>query len=235
MKKYLNKIIQGDALEVLKGMPDECVDLVLTDPPYNLKGVGNLKQKGDLQETNFGEWDKDFTPKKLLSECRRVLKSEGSVVIFCSDRLLLDYYPLLRNEWNYKATITWHKTNPAPSFRKVNYISSCEFILWAVNKRLEKCDYTFNFSQQKDMHNFVETPICGGKERTEHPTQKPLILISKLLRVHSNRGDLVLDPFLGSGTTAVAAKQLDRNFIGIEINPNYCEIARGRLRQDNLF
>ena len=118
-----------------------------------------------------------------------------------------------------------------PQVRKKNYLSSIELILW-VARYAEKCPFTFNFEGQNEMHNFLEYPICSGAERTAHPTQKPLALIGKLVRIHSNKGDVILDPFLGSGTTAVAAKKLGRNYIGIEINPDYVKIAEERLKRE---
>ena len=125
-----------------------------------------------------------------------------------------------------RTIFTWHKTNPVPSFRKVNYLSACEFI-WIGSKGKFK---TFNFKQQKEMHNFYETSnkSCYGK--TDHPTEKPISLMRHLLEIHSNKDDIILDPFLGSGTTAVACKELGRRYIGIEISPEYCEIAKRRIR-----
>jgi len=121
------------------------------------------------------------------------------------------------------------KTNPIPNIRHKNYRSAHENIIWFSRWNEKKCDFTLNFINQQEMKNIFGFPICGGNERENHPTQKPLLLIQKLIQIHSNKGDIVLDPFIGSGTTAVAAKMLKRNFIGIEISKKYCEIARHRI------
>jgi len=125
-----------------------------------------------------------------------------------------------------------HNTNPIPQVRKKNYLSSIEMILWLARYNEKKCPFTFNFKTQNEMHNFIEMPLCGGKERTSHPTQKPLKLFMHLLEIHSNKNDLILDPFLGSGTTAVACEKLNRRWIGIEMNPEYIEIAKKRIEEE---
>jgi site-specific DNA-methyltransferase (adenine-specific)/modification methylase len=168
---------------------------------------------------------------KLYREFDRIVKNNGGVIIFTrAEYISWALESAIRNNFDVKATIVWHKTNPIPQIRKKNYLSSVENILWVARWNDNKCDFTFNFKTQKEMHNFIEMPICGGNERTIHPTQKPIKLIKHLLQIHSNKNDLVLDPFLGSGTTAVACKELGRRYIGIEINPEYCEIARNRLK-----
>lgn len=184
------------------------------------------------------KWDigvKDIY-KKYFKEFDRIVKENGSIIIFVrSEYISYAVDEAKKNNFDSKATIIWHKTNPIPQVRKKNYLSSIETIWWCARYNEKKCDYTLNFQTQNEMHNFFEYPLCGGLERFEHPTQKPLELIKKLLIIHSNENDIVLDPFLGSGTTAVACQSLKRNFIGIEISPEYCEIARQRLRQKPLL
>ena len=124
----------------------------------------------------------------------------------------------------------WHKTNPAPQIRKNGFLSSCEAILWAsLGFDDSKISYTFNFSKQNEMHNFIETPICMGKERTAHPTQKPKKVLGKLVRIFSNEGDTILDPFAGSGTLTDVCNDMNRNSISIEKDAGYFEIAQKRL------
>ena len=133
----------------------------------------------------------------------------------------------------YDGVIT-HNSNPCPQVRKRNYLSSFETLIWEARFSEEKIKFTFNFKKQNEMHNFIEMPLCGGNERTCHPTQKPLKLIKHFLEIHSNKDDLILDPFFGSGTTAVACKLLDRNFIGFEINENYYNLAKERLEKTEI-
>ena len=118
--------------------------------------------------------------------------------------------------------------------RKKNYLSSIETILW-VARFADKCPFTFNFKKQKEMHNLITMQTCCGKERTKHPTQKPVKLIKHLLEIHSNPNDIILDPFLGSGTTAVACKELNRRYIGIEQSKEYCKIAEERIKRTNII
>lgn len=242
---YINKVICGDCIEVMKGIPNGVVDLVLTDPSYGISnkvyreyGVDRSKFRSKIMRRkkainfHFGDWDEwktkeeflDHT-KKWLTEVIRVLKTNGTVLSFFNkEDISFLGWEAYKQGVKTRTIFTWHKTNPVPSFRKINYLSACEFI-WIGSKG----KMTFNFGYQKDMHNFYECPQCEGNERTEHPTQKPLKLIKHLLQIHSNKNDIVFDPFFGSGTTAVAAKELNRRFIGIEISPEYCEIANRRL------
>ena len=125
-----------------------------------------------------------------------------------------------------RTVFTWHKTNPVPSFRKVNYLSSCEYA-WIGSKG--ESAWTFNFKQQKQMHNFFETPNKSSYGVTKHPTEKPVSMFEHLIEIHTNPDDLVLDCFMGSGTTGVACKNLCRDFIGIELDDEYFKIASDRI------
>ena len=127
-----------------------------------------------------------------------------------------------------RTIFVWHKTNPVPSFRKVNYLSSCEFLY--IGSKGQK-GWTFNFKQQKEMHNFYETPNKSSYGVTKHPTEKPVNLIEHLLEIHSNPKDTVLDCFMGSGTTGIGCIELGRNFIGIEKDDDYYKIAKDRIKE----
>ena len=258
MKSLVNQIICGDALSELRKLPNESIDLIITDPPYNVSTDlkidrsrwGKKQKRKAIINFDYGEWDKmsedDFQKftLKWYNECKRVLKKGGSIYIFFTKELISLFhihrfyeYPPEKTHRDSgliktKNIISWIKSNPLPAFNRTNYRSATEFIYFG---QKEDGKATFNFGQQKDMKNWFEYPLVQGKERTKHPTQKPLGLIQKFIMVSSNENDLILDPFLGSGTTAVAAKQLNRNFIGIEISPEYCEIARQRLRQELLI
>jgi len=238
----LNKIYCMDAIEFLKKIPDNSVDLVLTDPPYNLRWKQQIELHGRKAfYHNYEElkgWDKinkEFYF-KLFNEFDRIVKDNGSIIIFAKTELVTWIMEAgLVNNFDYKATINYVKSNPVPQVRKKNYCSSFETICWLVRWNDKKCNFTFNFKSQKEMHNFIVMPICSGNERTKHPTQKPLKLISHLLEIHSNKKDIILDCFMGSGTTAVACKQLGRNFIGCDISEEYVKIANKRLAQETLL
>jgi DNA modification methylase len=240
----INKIICGDALEELRKMPNESVDLIVTDPPYNVSTNlkidrsrwGKKQKRKAVINFDYGEWDKKpmeefikFTQDWFL-ECKRVLKKGGSIYIFFTKELIslfhLDSIYHEENKVKTKNIISWIKSNPLPAFNRTNYRSAVEFIYFG-QKEGEKA--TFNFGQQKDMKNWFEYPLVQGKERTKHPTQKPLALIQKFIKVSSNKNDIVLDPFGGSMTTCVAAKMLGRSYIAIELNPVYIKIGEERL------
>jgi len=247
MALEINKIYNMDCIEGLKGMADESVDLIMTDPPYNISKLNDKRDRSKLNSPimrrkkdlnyDFGEWDNmerqeflDFT-KEWLKECCRVLKKDGTIISFYNKEDI-SYLGWTAKEYGVRTRtiISWHKTNPVPSFRKVNYLSACEFI-WIGSKGSFK---TFNFKRQCEMHNFYETGNKSGYGLTEHPTEKPLDLIEHLMSIHSNKGDLILDCFMGSGTVAEACVKNKRNFIGFEINKEYCEMAEKRIEDARL-
>jgi len=232
----LNKVYHIDCMKGFDMIDDNSIDLVLTDPPYNVK----LKQSINLEGRkalykDFDEMDWDKLSIKdlydaVFPQLDRIVKENGSVLMFCRLEWITYLIDSAKdNNFDVKATIVWHKLNPVPQVRKRNYLSSLEAIIWLA--RWDQCLFKFNFKSQNEMHNFFEYPICQGKERSSHPTQKPLELIRKLLKIHSDKGDVVIDPFLGSGTTAVACKQLERKYIGFEINEDYLKIAKDRLNR----
>jgi DNA modification methylase len=226
MERWLNKIICADCLEVIKQMPDKCVDLVLTDPPYNASN-SNISFGSKHYRCVNEKWDKGFTP-DFVDLAFSKIKDGGSLLVFCSYHLLGQYLT-----WKQPQQILhWAKTNPFPAAAKV-YTPNIEYVLWWTQGN----PYTFN--KPKAKQNILWSSICAGHERTEHPTQKPLSIIRKLIQVHTDKNQTVLDCYLGSGTTAIAAAQLGRNFIGVEISTGYCRIAEERLRletaQLNMF
>lgn len=244
VEKYVNKIINADCMDILKQLPDKCIDLVLTDPPYNISKLNDNRDRSKLNSPvmrrtkslnyDFGDWDNmerqeflDFT-KKWLLECIRVLKSGGTIISFFNKEDI-SYLGWLgqTNDVRTRTIYTWHKTNPVPSFRKVNYLSACEFA-WIGSKGNDS--WTFNFGLQKEMHNFFETPNASIYKQTEHPTEKPIKLFERFITTHSNENDLILDCFSGSGTTAVACHNLKRRFICIEKDKEYWKASVERLR-----
>ena len=243
IESITNTIINADCMDILKELPDKCIDLVITDPPYNISKLNDNRDRSKLNSPimrrekslnyDFGEWDNmerqeflDFT-KTWLIECIRVLKDGGTLISFFNKEDI-SYLGWVGQEYGMRTRtiFSWHKTNPVPSFRKVNYLSACEFAY--IGSKGENT-WTFNFLLQKEMHNFFETPNSSSYKVTEHPTEKPINLIERFIRIHSNENDLVLDCFSGSGTTAVACHNLKRRFICIEKDYDYWKASVERL------
>lgn len=237
------KIIKGDCIEELKNIESESIDLILIDPPYNISKLNDNRDRSKLNSPimrrkkalnyDFGEWDNmerkeflEFTA-DWLKECCRVLKQDGTIISFFNkEDISFLGWEAEKYGVRTRTIFTWHKTNPVPSFRKVNYLSACEFA-WIGSKGKFK---TFNFKKQVEMHNFFETPNKSSYGKTKHPTEKPLSFFKHLIEIHSNEGDLVLDCFMGSGTTAVACKELNRKCIGVEEKEEFIEMINKRLK-----
>ncbi len=224
-------LILGDSSEHIKNIPGQSIDLILTDPPYNLGrySTGNIKMSWRKDFNNdVAEWDTTiFNPAGWLDEFKRILKPTGTIFAFTSYNLLGQWHQVFDPVFDTFQFIVWHKTNPPPKLRRAGFLNSCELIVCVWNK-----GHTWNFTKQKDMHNFIESPICMGRERLKtpvHPTQKPIKVLSRLVKLATNPGDLVFDPFMGVGSSGVAALQLDRRFTGIEIDPIYFRAAEKRI------
>jgi DNA modification methylase len=231
MRTVTYTIEHADSREHIRAMPDSSVDLILTDPPYNLAGysTGNIAMSWRKDFNNdLAAWDQEaFDPAEWLDELTRVLKPTGNLFAFTSYNMLGPWHAAYDPVFDTFQFMVWHKTNPPPKLRRQGFLNSCELIVCMWNK-----GHTWNFTNQKDMHNFIETPICMGRERLKdpvHPTQKPLRVLRRLVELASNPGDVVFDPFMGVGSTGVAALELDRSFIGIEIDRAYYEAAARRL------
>lgn len=217
---------QGDCLELMKDVPDGSVDLVLTDPPYNISVKNNFKTMG-RNGIDFGEWDKNADITSFITHLERVTNKNASVIIFNAWRNLGQIADELEaNGFVVKDVIRWRKLNPMPRNRDRRYIVDYEFAIWGVKKGAN-----WTFQRQSDKYDRPEVcySIVGGSEKTCHPTQKPVALMGELIRRHSREGDVVLDPFMGSGSTCVAAVNTGRHYIGFELDPNYFEIACKRL------
>lgn len=228
-------LISGDCFDYIKELKNNSVDLILTDPPYfisrdsNFKKISettpdDMKKKYDIS-IDFGDWDKgEMDWDNLLSEYYRVLKPGGTLIIFYdswkSNELKL-YAE--KNKFKQPRIGMWIKTNPVPINSKLNYLSNAVEYFFTFVKKSKP---TFNSSYDNGIYNY---PICHGKERYKHPTQKPLQLISDLINKHSNPGDLVLDTFAGTGTTAHACFNLNRKYIMIEKDENYFDIMKDRI------
>lgn len=244
------RLIQGDCLIEMQSLIEEGiqVDCILTDPPYNVSKLNDNRDRSNMGSPimrrkkplnyDFGAWDNmerqeflDFT-RDWYELCVQLLRDGGTFISFFSKEDV-NYLGWMGKEYDMRTrtVFTWHKTNPVPSFRKVNYLSSCEYA-WIGSKG--ESAWTFNFKQQKEMHNFFETPNKSSYGVTKHPTEKPLNMIEHLLEIHTNPKDLVLDCFMGSGTTGVACNNLNRDFIGIEMDEDYFTMAKDRINDGQV-
>ncbi len=257
IESYIDRIIQGDCTEVLKAIPDRSVDLVFADPPYNLQlektlwrpnatRVKGVDESWDIFE-NFESYDR-FT-QAWMQACRRILKDTGTIWvigsyhnIFRVGRVLQDLGFWILND------VVWIKNNPMPNFRGVRFTNAHETLIWAQKNKGKK--YTFNYRMMKSLNRQMDfsaglqmrsdwrLPLCTGKERLKsnggkaHPTQKPEALLERVLLASTNPGDVILDPFFGSGTTGAVAKRLKRHWIGVEIERSYIALAQNRI--DNV-
>lgn len=229
----------GDAFKLIKKIPDNSIDIILTDPPYNLSSysTGNIKMswRKDLNN-DLADWDKIvFNPFDLIDDFKRILKPSGNLFVFSSYNLIGQWHAAFDPVFDTFQFMVWHKTNPAPNIYKAGFLNSCELIICCWNK-----GHTWNFGKQNEMHNFIESPICMGSERIKepkHPTQKPLKVLRHILKIASNEGDLVLDPFMGVGSTGIASIEMNRKFIGFELNRDYFDASVKRFQsiQKNLF
>lgn len=231
---WIKCCICGDSRDILKRIPDNAIDLILTDPPYNLAkhSTGNIPLPGRSSINNdLAEWDLiDFIPEEWADELCRVLKPTGNLFIFTSYNQIGNWHSCLDHRFDTSNFMVWHKTNPAPKIFKAGFLNSCELIFTCWNK-----GHTWNFISQKEMHNFLESPICMRPERLsdpKHPAQKPVSILKKIIQIASNPGDIVLDPFMGVGSTGVAALDINRRFIGIEINNIYFNAAKTRIERN---
>jgi len=253
MLKYLNKIIHGDCLNILKEFPDNSFDLIFADPPYYLqlpKGKRLKRADGSEVISVDVEWDKfisyeesDSFTTNWLKECQRLLKPTGTIWVIGMHHNIFRVGKIMQDLglW-FLNDVIWVKIGALPNFNGRRFTNNHETLIWAVKNKNCK-DYTFNYEFLKKLNGGKQMKdtdwifnICNGPERLRdgngiksHPTQKPLKLIQQILLSASNKGDLILDPFIGSGTTAVVAKALGRNWVGIEKEKKYVDLANRRV------
>jgi DNA modification methylase len=225
IEEIINKIHCADCLEFMKDIPDKSVDLVIADTPYNISKKNNfatMERYNQYKGMDFGEWDKGFNQTAWLGVVFKKMKNPSSILIFNSwQNLKLISDELERLGLSTKRVLIIRKTNPMPVNRDRLFTNSFEFCLWATKEK----GWTFN----REGHFETGFFECKNNGITKHPTEKNIDVIKRLVKILSNKDDLVLDPFLGSGTTAVACKSLGRRYIGIEISPEYCDIAHKRV------
>ena len=245
------RVIRGDCLSVLSQLPEKSANMIFADPPYNLQLKGELWRPNMTRFNGVtAKWDKfasfaeyDKFCESWLTECRRILADNGTLWVIGTyhnigrvSRLMQDLEFWLLND-----IFLWEKTNAPPNFRGVRFANATETLVWA--KKSESSSYTFNRDMMKaenggkQMRNVWEIPICGGAERLRngqgkalHPTQKPEELLRRVLLSCTKQGDVVLDPFLGSGTTLAVARQLGRRGVGIERGVKYVKVASKRIK-----
>lgn len=248
LKNLHNKIINGDSLKELKKIPDETFDLIFADPPYNLQLQNSLvrpdRSKVNAVNDKWDQFDSFKTYDKFttdwLSECKRILKKNGSIWVIGSYHNIFRVGKIVQDLgfWILNDVI-WNKNNPMPNFRGTRFTNAHETLIWASKNKKSK--YTFNYQSMKSFNDDLQMrstwslPICNGKERLKnngvkvHSTQKPEALLHRIILASSNKNDFILDPFLGSGTTAVVSKKLGRSYCGVEKEKIYYEAAANRL------
>jgi len=245
----LNTILPGDCIEVMNGLPEASVDLVFADPPYNLQLKGELHRPDNSRVDAVDDhWDRfdgfaayDRFTRDWLAAARRVLKPNGAIWVIGSYHNIFRLGAELQNQGYWILNdVVWRKSNPMPNFRGKRLTNAHETLIWA--SKSDGSRYTFNYEALKSLNEGVQMrsdwvlPICTGHERLKdergdkaHPTQKPESLLHRVLVATTNPGDVVLDPFFGTGTTGAVARMLGRDFIGIEREESYRKVAEARL------
>ena len=244
----LDSILQGDCVEMMRSLPAASVDMIFADPPYNLQLGGDLlRPDGSQVDAVDDEWDKfdslatyDRFTHGWLKEAKRILKPGGSIWVIGSYHNIFRVGTALQDQGYWILNdVVWRKANPMPNFKGTRFTNAHETLIWA--SMGEKARYTFNYRVMKTLNDELQMrsdwliPICGGQERLKkggtkvHPTQKPEALLYRILLACSNPGDVILDPFFGTGTTGAVAKRLGRHYIGIEREDDYIAAAKERI------
>jgi len=248
-KLPLNRIVRGDCIDVMNSLPEKSVDVIFADPPYNMQLKDTLHRPDNSkvdgvhdawdQFSSFAAYDK-FTH-EWLTAARRILKDTGTIWVIGSYHNIFRVGNAMQNlEYWLLNDIIWRKSNPMPNFRGTRFTNAHETLIWA-GKSADKSGYTFNYNAMKAMNDDTQMrsdwvlPICSGKERIKvngkkaHTTQKPESLLFRVIMASTKPGDVVLDPFFGTGTTGAVAKRMGRNYIGIEREIDYIKVATARI------
>ena len=246
----VDRLIRGDCIDEMAKLPDACVDMIFADPPYNLQLGGDLfRPEGGRVDAVDNDWDKfdtlaayDRFTGLWLKEARRILKPNGTIWVIGSYHNIFRVGATLQDQGFWILNdIIWRKANPMPNFKGTRFTNAHETLIWA--SQGEDARYTFNYKAMKTLNDELQMrsdwvlPICGGQERLKrngtkaHPTQKPEALLYRVLLACTKPGDIVLDPFFGTGTTGAVAKRLGRKWIGIEREDSYIEVALERIAE----
>ena len=248
----LGQILAGDCVEEMRKLPDDCIDLIFADPPYNLQLGGDLNRPdGSHVDAVTDDWDQfdsfalyDKFTRDWLIEARRILKPDGALWVIGSYHNIYRVGTILQDLGFWILNdIVWRKTNPMPNFRGTRFTNAHETLLWC--SQGEKSKYQFNYRAMKTLYDELQMrsdwvlPICSGGERLKddtghkaHPTQKPESLLYRVLLATTEEGDVVLDPFFGTGTTGAVAKRLGRDWIGCERESAYRDVATKRIEKE---
>ena len=243
-----DRLIRSDCISAMRSLPDACIDMIFADPPYNLQLGGDLSRPdGSHVDAVTDDWDKfdsfaayDKFTRDWLAEARRILKPNGTIWVIGSYHNIFRVGATLQDQGFWILNdIIWRKANPMPNFKGTRFTNAHETLIWA--SQSEKAKYTFNYRAMKTLNDELQMrsdwvlPICSGQERLKkgghkvHPTQKPEALLYRVMLACTKPGDVVLDPFFGTGTTGAVAKRLGRKWIGIEREDGYCEAALERI------
>jgi len=244
----VGQILDGDCIEAMRSLPDASIDMIFADPPYNLQLGGDLSRPdGSHVDAVTDHWDQfdsfaayDKFSREWLTEARRLLKPNGSLWVIGSYHNIFRLGAMLQDMGFWILNdIVWRKANPMPNFKGTRFTNAHETLIWC--SMGEKAKYTFNYRAMKTLNDELQMrsdwvlPICGGQERLKkgghkvHPTQKPEALLYRVMLATTNKGDVVLDPFFGTGTTGAVAKRLGREWIGCERESNYRDAALERI------
>jgi len=248
-QEHINELFLGDNIDILQKLykqSGEFIDMIFADPPYFLSNDGFTCQNGKMVKVNKGDWDKSKGADEnhkynlaWLSACKKVLKKDGTIWISGTQHVIFDIgFALQQLGFKILNMITWEKPNPAPNLSCRYFTHSTELLIWA--SKSEKSKHTFNYDlmreenggkQMKSVWSFT-APKNSEKTFGKHPTQKPIDLLNRIIKASTNQGDVVLDPFLGSGTTAVSCVLNNRKYIGIEKEKEYFELAKKRIKNE---
>ena len=240
------KLIQGDSLSILKKIEQKSVDMIFADPPYFLSGDGISCSAGKMVSVKKGVWDEKIEikekhkfNKKWIRLCKEILKDDGTIWISGTMHNIYSIGMALEEEgFKIINNITWRKLNPPPNISCRAFVHSTETILWA-KKDIQKAKHKFHYELMREMNNnkqmkdVWETSLTKPSEKKcgKHPTQKPIALLEKIILASTDEGDLILDPFNGSGTTGIVANKLNRKYIGIEKEKEYLDLTIKRKEE----
>ena len=243
------KLIQGDSLKILKGIEPKSIDMIFADPPYFLSSDGISCSGGKMVSVNKGDWDKTISieekhrfNRKWIKLCYQILKDDGTIWISGTMHNIYSIAMALEQEgFKIINNITWEKLNPPPNISCRYFVHSTETILWA-KKNIKNAKHKFNYSLMKELNNGKQMKDVWKSSLTKpsekkcgkHPTQKPIEILEKVILSSTNEGDMILDPFNGSGTTGITASRLKRKYIGIEKEKKYLDLTIKRKESDNI-
>ncbi|MDR0967514.1 MAG: site-specific DNA-methyltransferase [Rickettsiales bacterium] len=232
-KEYV-QLLKGDCIPVMESLVKKGikVDAIITDPPYNISKDNNFSTmtSAKRQGVDFGKWDKGFDLFSWMNTADKLLKDGGNIIIFNSFLNIGNISTYLEKMgYHVKDLIRWIKPNPMPRNMNSRFVSDYELAIWCVKGKKK---WTFNNPGDGYLRPEIKCPSPSGRERLGHPTQKPVCLMGELVKIFTNKDNVVLDPFMGSGSTGIACVKQNRHFIGIELDDGYYNMAYKRIFND---